>query len=398
MIYAVAAILALLPAASASACAFSADCAGTCLVDLGTCNYQGMLDQYTDSGVPCGEPYGSSLPCSNGAEPLAGNFQDFPLDAMADFQAYLAGKFPIGGDNIAELTSPENLDGAFLVIKPMQTFNVTFIDEGACFRNSMGMITWDSSVVPGKAAADYDDADRTAVLANANLTIFFPNADSITCQQNLDPVLCPDATFCTVTDPAMPLGTTVRMPPYPGADSYVFDVGVYVAFFLVVDGFDAGLGLSGAGYNADAGTLHMSLDSLNDPALTATDTSGVSITRRATYETTVDGVTYDFSPYIFIVFEDNINDDYQDVSLLIDTWVPGTCGGILNDCGDICCPAVCGHCGGCEVDCSELSDTYEVECCPGAIRDSERFCELVDDEGCILIDAEPCEIGNCDLL
>lgn len=390
----------VLNVARSDACDFSGDCSSDpCTVNLADCNYQGDIDQYTPSGIPCGEVYGSSLPCGDMADELAFNFLDFPLEALEQFQAFLASSFPIGGANSDELSDPTNLDGAFLVVKPMQTFNVTFIDEGACFRNSVGMIVWDSALIPGKAATEYDDTDRKTVLENGNMTIFFPNADSVTCQNALDPILCPDTDFCTVTDPALPLGTTVRVKPFKGADSYIFPVGFYVAFFIVPDGFDLGLGIGQAGFMADAGRLHMSLESLNDPSATSTGTSTVSITRRSLFETTpIDGKMHDFSPFVFIIFEDNINGDFQDISLLIDTWVPGTCGGILNECGDICCPEVCGVCGGCEVDCQALSDYHEVECCPGAIRDSERYCELVDDEECILMDVEPCEGGTCDLL
>lgn len=408
MIYKIATIATLAAALAAKAaahehgdCEFAADCSsGTCITVLDTCNWQGEEDQYTDSGIPCGTVYDIDLPCIDGAEPIATVLQDVPLEALEAFQAAVDETLPIGVDNTAELDDPDNLVGAFLVTELDQTINATFLDEGACFLNTIGMITWDAELVPGKAAADYDEADRVTVLEGGKMTIFFPNADSKTCQVALDPVLCPpgDAellAFCTDTDPFLPLGTTVPLKPYPEADSYVFPVGTYVSFFLVPDGF-VSINKGGPGFNDTSGTVHFTLDNLNVAAENNPQNSITSLVRKADFATEVDGVPIDFSRFLLVTWEDNINNDFQDTVILIETEpAPPSCIGVLNSCGDICCPAVCGVCGGCETDCAALSEEFGVECCPGAIRESDIFCGFAD-EGCIVPGVDPCEGGNCD--
>ena len=385
-------------------CELSADCpGGSCTSTLATCNWQGIEDQYSDSGIPCGTVYGVTIDCIDGADPIATTLTDIPEDALKAFQDVVSSTLPIGVDNTAELSDPDNLLGAFLVTEMGQTINATFLDEGACFLNTVGQITWPKDLIPGKTAEEYDEDDRITVLESGKMTIFFPNADSETCQTFLDPVLCPpgDAdllAFCSDSAPNLPLGLTVDLVYVDdaGEERFIFPVDTYVAFFLVPDGFEV-INKGGPGFDDLTGKIHFTLEALNVAAENNPGRDITSLTRDADFSTTIDGILYDFSRFTIVTWEDNTNDDFQDTVILIETEpAEPSCRGILNSCGDICCPLACGVCGGCDVDCAAASLAAGVECCPGAIRETDIFCGFAD-EGCIIADADPCPGGNCEL-
>ena len=407
-------VLALSLAASANAvCNYSGTCVGDdCDIEFASCNWQFPETSYSDSGIPCGTVYGEDITCPAGGEPIASGLSGFSKEAVMAYQAEVQALLPIGANN--QVNIPDVQQGAFLIEEEGQCINATFIDEGACFLNKVGMITWEASLFPGKGPEDYDDADRVTVLENANITAFFPNADSIFCNDAAD-VNCDGgnlAGFCTSTDPFLPLGATVQLLPYPGADTYEFPVGVYVAFFIAVDSFpDVSKGsVENLSLNQ---AFHFTTSQLNDETENNPMRDVVSLVQQEDFSVTLMGEEFDFSDFVLVTFEDNINEDYQDVVIILDFKIPvmvtppptgePCVGGITNSCGDICCDPRCPSCGGCTVDCMAATEMANmangvgepVECCPGSIRESGFICSASTPFGCIIADVDECVDGNC---
>ena len=405
------AVVALL-VAGARACEYSADCTSSpeCEIEMAVCNWQYDADSYSDSGVPCGDVYGYTIGCPPGGMPIAGPLSGFTFEAMEAYQAEVQALLPIGENNKAVV--PDDQQGAFLMGEG-QCINATFIDEGACFLNKVGMITWDSALLPGKGPEDYDASDRVTVLESANITVFFPNADSIFCN-NVTDANClsnPLKPFCTTTDPFLPLGTTVQLPPYPGADIFEFEAGVYVAFFIVVDAYPD---VSKTDTETlDLGTdFHFTTTQLNDASENRPKNNVVSLVEQEDFSVTIMGETFDFSDFVLVAFEDSSNKDYQDVVILLDFKDPvrvtdpptgEPCeGGLINDCGDVCCDPRCPSCGGCFADCTDANRLANmnntgppIDCCPSSIRDDGFPCSAQVPYGCILPNTLPCIVGSC---
>lgn len=64
------------------------------------------------------------------------------------------------GFRIDELLLNNNLDGHFDIIKDT-TINVTFLTEGACFENSLGVFTWKTGDFP--PPSEWDATTRAQV-------------------------------------------------------------------------------------------------------------------------------------------------------------------------------------------------------------------------------------------
>ena len=406
-------ILLLSAGVRVSACDFSADCSGLeCEMEIAACNWQYDVDSYSDSGIPCGTVYSYDVPCPTGGAPIAGPLSGYSFDAVEAYQAEVQALLPIGENNKAVV--PDDQQGAFLMGEG-QCINATFIDEGACFLNKVGMITWEASLVPGKGPEDYTAADRETVLENANITVFFPNADSIFCNDaaDVDCLSDPLKPFCTSTDPYLPLGTTVQLPPYPGADTFDFPVGVYVGFFIVVDGFP-GVSKTTSETLSLGANFHFTTTQLNVATENGPMNDVVSIVEHGEFSVDIMGEEFDFSDFVLLAFEDKINQDYQDVIILLDFKIPvtltdpptgGPCeGGTLNSCGDICCDPRCETCGGCGEDCKMVGIYAEliagsggpIDCCPESIRADGFECSAAVPYGCVIGGVEPCIDGVCD--
>ena len=394
-------------------CEYSGDCSGgDCEIEFASCNWQEAESSYSDSGIPCGTVYGADIECPAGGEPIASGLAGYSKEAMEAYQAEVQSLLPIGSNN--QIIIPEDQQGAFLISEEGQCINATFIDEGACFLNKVGMITWEASLIPGKVPQEYTEDDRETVLENANITAFFPNADSVFCNDVAD-TDCQGsgllAGFCTSSDPFLPLGTTVQLLPYPGAESYEFPVGVYVAFFIAVDSFPD-VSKSSVETLSLGGSFHFTTTQLNDASANNPMMNVVSLVEQEDFSVTLMGEEFDFSDFVLVTFEDNINQDYQDVVILLDFKIPVSLtdpptgepceGGITNACGDICCDPRCPSCGGCDTDCGMVTDMVNagltgemVDCCPGSIAASGFECSASMPYGCVIPGVDPCIDGTC---
>merc|ERR550539_386394 len=138
MIYAIVTLAAFLVSSANAACEFTADCTGgSCESTLDTCNWQFPESSYTDDGIPCGMVYSTDIPCPVGGMPIAGGLSGFSIEALEGLRNVISDIVPIGENNAVELSDPDNLDGFILTTEVGQMLNATFIDEGACFRNSV---------------------------------------------------------------------------------------------------------------------------------------------------------------------------------------------------------------------------------------------------------------------
>ena len=340
---------------------------------------------------------------------------------------------PIGVNN--EQLLDENRDGEVLLMQDT-SINVTFLDDGACFENSLGVFYWPADIVPGKSPREYTAADRVAVLDRGSATVVFPNVDSIFCNMVVDD-LCQNEdvlALCSSNDPFLELAITLPVGPRR------FAAGLYLSFFLVPDGFANGLGKGPEPFKADAGQIHFSTPELNDPdILAAGEEPRLAVIRQAPDDVMdiVDAtITYDFSDDVLVAFEDvrtdleSTNRDYQDTVMLISfqpvitvtdpptqrptiaptlppvllrSATPTGAGstapskplctfGIANACGDVCCAPGCGACGGCDVICTNLGSAED--CCPNSIRESGIPCILATDVACLL-DSIGCPSLGC---
>lgn len=118
----------------------------------------------------------------------------------------------------------ENGASLFVSLTENSTVNVTYLYEGACYRNSIGMIAWETALYPDPSlwlAGDW----RQKVLDDNDITIFMPNIDE---------------EFCKRTNPALQKGQTMRLKPDPRnePDLYVFEAGTSFSLFIIPDGFN----------------------------------------------------------------------------------------------------------------------------------------------------------------
>lgn len=304
--------------------------------------------------------------------------------------------------------SPDLLDenGASLYISLVEdaTVNVTFLFEGACYENSLGLISWDTDSYPAPSA--WTDAWRQKVIDENDVTIFLPNVEGTSC------------TSASAADNLTP-GTCMRMKPnaIDHPDEFLFRAGTSFALFILPNGFSSFK--SNKGYsNANSKRVSdviWSVSALNNPDV-ADDLRQHAVLFMPDTEKYPETLIWAFED----IFRNkgSSDQDLNDVSFIIDvspfsaignyvvamtptaaptknptanpTPAPASalCAKGLEDAnhGQVCCAAKCGKCGGCG--CASRpgfgAGGSADSCCPDAILESEMFCVNPDDVGCIL--------------
>jgi len=402
-------------------------------VSLSACTFMYCNGSYTESGVPCGFGTDGEADCVGDAPISFANpwYSASELDALVvDLSANT-----LDNGNVIDAGLYGNNGDQHIEIEKATTMNVTFLTEGACFQNVMGLITWptfsaDVGLTYPRNPAAWTLADRSAVLDIAEISIFYINADDSFCNDQTglsDGIMCAptEPQFCRTTSPNLETGTTMRMVPDPvnAPSDFVFRARTSVSFFILPDGFTSDLrsGTFGDSPDEKLTDLLFAVPALNDPSLaTLSDDLGSDLRQHTVVFAGPMGVAgADFSEMIIFSFEDNkrgpvepvSNLDFDDLTFMVDvdadcvanppppgrpTGSPSTSptlaiceGGLISDCGNVCCDERCGACGGC--DCASrgfggLSDTSDL-CCPGTILESEVMCMTSADRGCI-IDAD----------
>ena len=382
-------------------------------------------DHYTPGGIPCGfstdDACGDAAPISFTSD----DFDDGEFDLLDD---YLDETIFSRGDHLPQELIDASLPG-YLELLQCTLVNVTFLHEGACYRNSLGIIHWPTDKYPPPDL--WTPEIRKDVLLEETMSIFFLNMDFeyCTCGFNDTSAHAPLPNYCTETAPTLAPPATMKMLYDPlgsprvvedlREEDFFFPAGTSIAFFLVPDGYDLGLERNQS-YAGDAGELLFTVPQLNDPAMASfvDPVTLVPDVRQHHYAflgpQDLNGT--DFSDKWVVTMEDvrrdsqSSNQDFEDVAFFVDVdlcpptaapTLPPSSGapseapsvssapspaplcqnGFLSPCGNTCCPLQCGGCGGCNCRC--LPGGPE-ECCAGGIEEVGRPCLLPGDVACVM--------------
>ncbi|MEO0631105.1 MAG: DUF4114 domain-containing protein [Planctomycetota bacterium] len=378
---------------------FAPDPINSSSVMLSACAFMYCNQSYSDSGIPCGFGTEGVSECA-GVAPISFANEDFSQAQLDALVVDLGQNTLINGVVVGAGLFGNDADQHLEILQPT-TINVTFLTEGACFQNVLGMITWPTDAGSNSPPLSYPRdprswsfADREEVLSVAKVSIIYINADDAFCndQDGLSGgISCAPAepAFCRTTSPNLETGTTMRLIPDAATapDELVFAAGTSVSFFIVPDGFTSDLrsGTFGDDPGEDLTDLLFAVSTLNDPALASlSDELGSDLRQHSVvFSGPADVLGADFSREIIFSFEDKkrgpfdprSNLDFDDLTFLVDLAPgsippppppprateeptaaptpapggPGLCAaGLVSDCGNVCCDAACGSCGGCD--------------------------------------------------
>jgi len=135
------------------------------------------VSDYTSRGVPCGVDTSSDANCRH-KSPIAFLPPGITAEQYKQLDTQISAKLLVDGKHIDEGLLSSVLDTHIDVQADVQ-MSLTFLQEGACFQNSLGMITWETAKHPSPTA--WTPEDRIDILDVGEISIILPNVDDKVC-------------------------------------------------------------------------------------------------------------------------------------------------------------------------------------------------------------------------
>lgn len=387
------------------------------------CDLMYDRESYTVEGMPCGMAV--SPDCG---PPISFDSPKYTKEQILEIRDAVRTVLPAGSPIEPELLAADV--ETWISLRENATINITFLDEGACFQNALGIISWKTDDYPHPS--EWTTEVRAQVLTDNDVSIVFINIENTFCTNKYDEETCGDGkSWCSDAEEQLAVGTTMRLVPDPRSNptEFVFSAGTSIALFVIVDA--SGTDRIGANFlttgfgDAMGETLErviFSAKQLNENGKQHAVVFLPPNLEGQGYNETIAWAFEDLPPSI-----GRTDKDFNDISFLMDVspitavanslvhidTLPPTksptmdpdricANGIMSTCGNTCCDARCGECGGC--DCYKASskgdyasyfgslDTDEVAglCCPHAILENAMHCAHAGDVGCIVDDSIIC--------
>jgi len=116
------------------------------------------ITSYASSGVPCGFSTVGEPSCA-GAPDISFQNPDFTISQIEGLQEFIDAEILDRGNRVIQSLIDDTISG-YLQLTKDTTINVTFLTEGACFENSLGVISWKTDDFPLPENWTFEDRAR----------------------------------------------------------------------------------------------------------------------------------------------------------------------------------------------------------------------------------------------